>query len=182
MFILGGTGGNVWYDDMALEPVASCPGVNAASPTDALEHEHDVIQVTGADTASSRAARPQPTRAPSALTPRMARVPTYTGAAWPYVVLPDGAPVTKDGAVAANIGTRHVDGVGRVLTVNGIPTYQYTSDNATQMEGAFVTDWHAFTPVGGAVTGPRRSSAARTPTRSTTTRRRPMKTEAAPTR
>lgn len=151
--------GTAWFDEMVLEPVASCPSpvnVEVNNRTEAATN-YDVLQVTGAEAgATPGGTATADLRTIYAHVPDAGGDPSYTGAAWPYVVIPDGATQSATGAVSASVSNRYVSGVGRVLTINGTPAYQYTGDtDPTGMTGAFVATgtWHAFTPAGTEVTG-----------------------------
>ncbi|MEM9053403.1 MAG: T9SS type A sorting domain-containing protein [Bacteroidota bacterium] len=100
----------------------------------------EVLQVTGSEagpTAGGTAT--DETRTIYAFQPDGAGgVPTYTGGAWPYVVVPNG--FTADPSISANITV----GANDILLINGWPAYQYVLDQNDQATNGTFGPWFYF--------------------------------------
>lgn len=67
--------------------------------------------------------------------------PTYTGTNWAYVY-PTATPIVNSN-ITATVGSVTKNGY-QVLTINGMPCYQYTGDDSWDDASGVITNWAAF--------------------------------------
>jgi predicted extracellular nuclease len=123
---------------------SSCAGTPAQVSLLTLPCGGEIIQVTNAAAGpTDGGVATDETRTIYAYQPDMAGgTPTYTGANWPYVLVPNG--FNADPNISANLSV----GPGGILLINGWPAYQFVNDlNGTDANGNF-GPWFYFEPDG----------------------------------